>query len=106
MVAVSLLHAGMHHEASVLIFTILQAPVPPELANEELGLRVALSVGELPESDYQQLYDAGARRYLLRIETSNPELYAALHPDAMSWQRRVDCLNSLKKVGFMVSACC
>jgi biotin synthase-like enzyme len=51
----------------------------------------------------QELYDAGARRYLLRIESSNPELYAALHPDAMSWQRRVDCLNSLKKIGYMVS---
>jgi hypothetical protein len=50
----------------------------------------------------QELYDAGARRYLLRIESSNPELYAALHPDAMSWQRRVDCLNSLKKIGYMV----
>jgi biotin synthase len=44
----------------------------------------------------------GARRYLLRIETSNPELYAALHPDAMSWQRRVDCLKALQEVGFMV----
>lgn len=46
---------------------------------------------------------AGARRYLLRLETSNPDLYAALHPDAMSWQRRVDCLNALKEVGYMVS---
>jgi len=45
---------------------------------------------------------AGARRYLLRLETSNPELYAALHPDAMSWQRRVDCLKALQEVGFMV----
>eukprot|EP00878_Enallax_costatus_P016144 GHUV01016933.1.p1 GENE.GHUV01016933.1~~GHUV01016933.1.p1 ORF type:complete len:376 (+),score=98.26 GHUV01016933.1:374-1501(+) len=79
-----------------------QAPIPDYLKDQELGLRVALSVGELSESDYQQLYDAGARRYLLRLETSNPELYAALHPDAMSWQRRVDCLNSLKKAGYMV----
>jgi biotin synthase len=45
---------------------------------------------------------AGARRYLLRIETSNPELYAALHPDSMSWQRRVDCLKALQDVGYMV----
>lgn len=44
----------------------------------------------------------GARRYLLRIETSNPDLYAALHPDSMSWQRRVDCLYALKDVGYMV----
>jgi hypothetical protein len=39
-------------------FDVLQGPLP----EGELGLRVALSVGELPEEDYQQLFDAGARR--------------------------------------------
>jgi hypothetical protein len=33
-----------------------------------LGLGVALSVGELRREDYQRLWDAGAHRYLLRIE--------------------------------------
>lgn len=44
------------------------------------GLAVALSLGELPSNIYQSFYDAGAHRYLLRIETSNPELYTKLHP--------------------------
>ncbi|WIA39024.1 hypothetical protein OEZ86_005171 [Tetradesmus obliquus] len=96
--------ARVHQETLELDMTQrgLDPKAPPPADAGELGLRVALSVGELPEEHYQELYDAGARRYLLRIESSNPELYAALHPDAMSWQRRVDCLNSLKKIGYMV----
>ena len=47
-----------------------------EAEREAMGLRIALSVGELPREDYDALYAAGARRYLLRIETSNPDLYA------------------------------
>ena len=39
-------------------------------------------MGELPREQYQQLKDAGADRYLLRIESSNPELYASIHPPA------------------------
>jgi len=69
-----------------------------------MGLAVALSVGELPEEDYMLLKDAGARRYLLRIETSNPELYRSLHPADMSWEQRVECLKSLKRVGMMVGS--
>ena len=41
---------------------------------------MALSLGELPSEVYQAFFDAGALRYLLRIETSNPELYTKLHP--------------------------
>jgi biotin synthase-like enzyme len=68
----------------------------------ELGLCVALSVGELDKDKYQSLYDAGARRYLLRIESSNPELYATIHPAAQRWERRVECIKALKEVGFQV----
>lgn len=50
----------------------------------------------------RRLFAAGARRYLLRIETSNPELYHMLHPSAMSWEKRRDCLLTLKKLGFQV----
>jgi hypothetical protein len=37
-----------------------------------MGLCVALSVGELEHDQYLALKNAGAARYLLRIETSNP----------------------------------
>jgi len=64
------------------------------------GLQVALSVGELSSEDYQRLYDAGARRYLLRIESSNPNLYSKLHPKDHSWEIRHKCLLELKRIGY------
>ncbi|KAL4444885.1 hypothetical protein ABPG77_003935 [Micractinium sp. CCAP 211/92] len=67
-----------------------------------VGLCVALSVGELPREQYQTLKDAGADRYLLRIESSNPDLYASIHPPAQKWENRVRCLRDLKDIGFMI----
>jgi biotin synthase len=64
------------------------------------GLQIALSVGELSSEYYQRLYDAGARRYLLRIESSNPELYAKLHPSDHHWEVRHKCLLELKRIGY------
>ena len=42
------------------------------------------AVGELSRQQYQELKDAGADRYLLRIESSNPELYASIHPPSQA----------------------
>lgn len=44
--------------------------------------RVILSIGELSPVQYHKLKQAGVNRYLLRIETSNPELYVKFHPDS------------------------
>lgn len=65
------------------------------------GLEVTLSLGEQTEEVYRRWKDAGAMRYLLRIETSNRELYAALHPAECSFDRRVECLRSLKRTGYI-----
>lgn len=65
-------------------------------------LRVTLSLGEQSEQTYQRWFNAGAHRYLLRIETTNPELYQQLHPADHSLQTRIDCLKTLKKVGYQV----
>uniref|UniRef100_A0A0G4HM64 Radical SAM core domain-containing protein n=1 Tax=Chromera velia CCMP2878 TaxID=1169474 RepID=A0A0G4HM64_9ALVE len=67
-----------------------------------VGLGIALSVGELSRSDYQQLMDAGAVRYLLRIESSNPDLFAQLHPAQQRHDTRVECLRTLKEMGYMI----
>ncbi|MCD4847010.1 MAG: [FeFe] hydrogenase H-cluster radical SAM maturase HydE [Candidatus Aegiribacteria sp.] len=45
------------------------------------GVRMVLSTGELPIRVLERLKKAGAHRYLLRIETSTPELYERFHPD-------------------------
>ena len=52
---------------------------------------------------YVEFREAGAARYLLRIESSNPDLYASIHPPAQKWENRIRCLNDLKDLGFMVS---
>jgi biotin synthase len=67
-----------------------------------LGLGVTLSLGEQTEETYARWREAGAERYLLRIETSNPALYARLHPKDCSWERRVECLRALRRTGYQV----
>jgi biotin synthase len=66
------------------------------------GLGVTLSLGEQEESVYQKWRNAGAHRYLLRIESSNPEIYKKLHPLGHSFERRVECLHTLKRLGYQL----
>lgn len=65
------------------------------------GLEVTLSLGEQDESVYRRWKEAGALRYLLRIETSNRVLYAKLHPAGCSFDRRLACLKTLKRLGYV-----
>lgn len=68
----------------------------------ELG--ITLSLGEQTEDVLRRWREAGAHRYLLRIETSNPALYARLHPENHSFERRVGCLRSLKRLGYQTGS--
>lgn len=65
---------------------------------------VTLSAGERSRESYQRLYDCGARRYLLRHETADDELYRRLHPECMSLKNRKECLFNLKDIGYQVGA--
>lgn len=69
---------------------------------EEFG--VTLSLGEQTEGTYRRWKDAGAHRYLLRIETSNPKLYAKMHPSDHLWERRLECLRALRRCGYQVGS--
>ncbi len=73
-----------------------------DLSNGELG--ITLSCGEQTTETYQQWYESGAHRYLLRIESSNPELYRKIHPanDFHSFERRLQALADLKACGYQV----
>ncbi|HGJ66198.1 TPA: [FeFe] hydrogenase H-cluster radical SAM maturase HydE [bacterium] len=68
------------------------------ITNSSLG--ITLSLGEQLTGVYKRWYDAGAHRYLLRIETSDPFLYKRLHPSDHSFEKRKECLNILKKIGY------
>ena len=63
---------------------------------------VTLSVGERERDVYQQFFDAGADRYLLRHETADDEHYSKLHPANLSLEKRKQCLYDLKEIGFQV----
>ena len=65
-------------------------------------LGITLSLGEQSADTYRRWYEAGAHRYLLRIETSNPELYSRIHPPDSIFQDRVECLKLLRQTGFQV----
>lgn len=67
----------------------------------ECDVALTLCLGERPAADYAAWREAGADRYLLRIETANPHLYARLHP-GMSFQSRLQCLWELKRLGYQV----
>lgn len=60
---------------------------------------ITLSVGEHPREAYAMWRRAGADRYLIKIETSDPELYASLHP-GMSFENRLRCLEDLEALGY------
>jgi iron-only hydrogenase maturation rSAM protein HydE len=71
-----------------------------ELSDGELG--VTLSVGEQAPEVYKKWFDAGAHRYLLRVESTNKALYHKIHPNNKKhdFQRRLDCLKSLQDIGY------
>lgn len=65
-------------------------------------LGITLSLGEQSKECYRRWQEAGAHRYLLRIETSNENLYKKIHPKDHSYKTRIDCLHSLKELGYQL----
>jgi biotin synthase len=51
---------------------------------------------------FQRWRDAGAKRYLLRIETSDRELYSRIHPSSCDFLRRQNCLRILRDLDYQV----
>ncbi len=63
---------------------------------------VTLSLGERSRESYARLRQAGADRYLLRHETASQAHYRFLHPEDMDFDHRMECLRSLKDLGYQV----
>lgn len=65
-------------------------------------LGITLSLGEQSEDTYRRWFEAGAHRYLLRIESSSDCLYKRIHPtDGFhSHARRVECIRQLQRCGY------
>ena len=73
---------------------------------EETGLAVTLSLGERPDEDFIAWRAAGADRYLLRFETSDPRLYAMIHPPGQgrTISDRLAMLERLRGFGYEIGS--
>ncbi len=70
---------------------------------DELDVAVTLSVGDRTKEEYALFRRAGADRYLLKHETSDPELFAALRPGT-KLEERLLRLEWLKELGYQVGS--
>ncbi len=73
-----------------------------EIKRQYPSSAATLSLGERSYESYKKLYNAGADRYLLRHETADSEHYSKLHPESLTLENRIKCLENLKKIGFQV----
>lgn len=98
------LQAGeINHEAYIRKIEYLLKEIKSR-TNYELA--ITLSLGEQTKSTFIRWKIAGADRYLLRIETSNKDLYKLIHPENLHhlFDRRIQCLRDLKELGFQVGS--
>ncbi len=71
----------------------------------ETPLALTLSLGERSEEELASWREAGADRYLLRFETSNPELYERIHPSRPGGPvNRLEVLRQLRTLGYEVGS--
>lgn len=72
---------------------------------KKLDVALTLSIGERSFEEYKAFRDSGADRYLIRIETTDRNLYSQMHPN-MDFDNRVRCLKDLKSLGFETGTGC
>ena len=71
------------------------------------GLEVTLSLGEQSEETYRRWKNAAGERvlrYLIRIESSDRRLFAAIHPANVSYDHRLECIRTLKRLGYVTGS--
>jgi biotin synthase len=68
-------------------------------------IAITLSAGERSYEDYKLWKQAGADRYLLKIETTDKAIYDSLHTQ-MSFENRLECSRNLKTLGYQNGSGC
>ena len=69
-----------------------------QITQNRLG--ITLSLGEQSKETYRRWFEAGAHRYLLRIETTNALLFKKIHADDQDYQKRLKSLYHLQEIGY------
>jgi biotin synthase len=68
---------------------------------KKFDVALTLSIGERTFEEYKIFKSLGADRYLMRIETTDKNLYKQMHPN-MSFENRILCLENIKSLGYEV----
>jgi len=66
----------------------------------DTGMRITLSVGEKNFEEYAEFKNAGADNFLLKIETTNRDIFKEIHPDD-DYDVRVQCSKWLRELGYI-----
>lgn len=72
-----------------------------KITNNEAA--ITLSCGIKTKREYREMKDAGADRYLIRFETSDPDLHKYLR-NGISFKRRIMALEDLRECGYEVGS--
>ncbi len=72
---------------------------------KKMNIAITLSIGEKTLEEYKAYREAGADRYLVRIETTDKKLYEDMDP-GMSYEERKRCLEDLRNLGYEVGTGC
>ena len=70
---------------------------------KRFDIAVTISVGEKDKNQYKLWHEAGADRYLLKVETSDPHIYALAH-NGRRLEPRLECLDSLIDIGYQAGS--
>lgn len=70
---------------------------------QKTTMAITLSLGERSYSDFLAWRTAGADRYLLRVETTCPKLYASIH-GTRTLASRLECLHNLQSLGYQTGS--
>ena len=76
-----------------------------ERIKRETGMRITLSIGERPREEYELYKRIGADNFLLKIETTNREIFEFIHPDD-DFDHRIECSKWIRELGYINGSGC
>ncbi len=74
-----------------------------EIKRRHPDFEMILCLGNLTREQYTQLKEAGADRYIIKFEASNPELYHRWKPTDTT-EERLNCIRMLAELGYKVGS--
>ncbi|OPJ54974.1 [FeFe] hydrogenase H-cluster radical SAM maturase HydE [Alkalithermobacter paradoxus] len=72
---------------------------------KETGMRITLSLGERPREEFEYFKELGADNYLLKIETTNKDIFEYVHPDD-DYDHRIECSKWIRELGYINGSGC